>query len=129
MDRNEAAARLDGCEYGSEGSSELFAEMKKARLVAFFGSSDDLIEMRGAIHDETGPGKVRLTPEGLLSNDCRNDACPYFARLSRYASTVVGEYGQDGWTMSTDLPHSAFVVLEDGETYCRGVVLSLDEVP
>jgi hypothetical protein len=129
MDMKTAAARLNGSEYGSEGSKELFAEMKDANLVAFFGCSDDLIEMRGAIHDETGAGKVLLTPNGILSNDCRNDDCPYFAQLRRYASQVRGDHGDDGWIFQTELPHERFEVLEDGSRYGDGLVISLDDVP
>lgn len=129
MDTTTAAARLNGSEYREEGSRELFAEMEANRLVAFFGSSDDLIEMRGAIHDEASEGKVMLTSSGLLVNDCRNDRCPYFEQLARYASTVSGEYGDDGWRFATDLPHERFEVLEDGERYGDGLVICLDDVP
>lgn len=129
MDAKTAAARLNGSEYREEGSRELFAEMKEHRLVAFFGASDDLIEMRGAIYDEAGEGKVLLTPEGVLTSDCSNDGCPYFAQLKRYASSVTGEFGSDGWDFTTDLPHETFEVLEDGDRYGGGLVIDLDDIP
>ncbi len=129
MDTKTAAARLDGSEYGEEGSHELFAEMRENRLVAFFGSSDDLVEMRGAIHDEASEGEVKLTSSGLLVNDCRNRDCPYFAQLARYASSITGTFGKEGWSFVTDLPHERFVVLEDGDRYGDGLVISLDDVP
>jgi hypothetical protein len=129
MDSRTAAKRLDGSEYRQEGSPELFAEMAQHRLVAFFGCSDDLIEMRGAIHDEASEGAVMLTSSGLLVNDCRNRSCPYFAQLARYASTVEGKYGDDGWRFTTALPHERFDVLEDGDRYGEGLVICLDDVP
>ncbi len=54
MDAASAAAKLDGKQYGDEGSSTLFAEMKEHGLVAVFGASDDLMEFRGAVYDEVG---------------------------------------------------------------------------
>ena len=129
MDTRTAAERLNGSEYGQEGSPELFAEMDRHRLVAFFGCSDDLIEMRGAIHDEASEGSLQLTSSGLLVNDCRNGDCPYFAQLARYASTVSGEYGDEGWRFTTELPHERFEVLEDGKRYGEGLVICLDDIP
>jgi len=129
MDGRTAAQRLNGSEYREEGSPELFAEMDRHRLVAFFGCSDDLIEMRGAIHDEASEGKIMLTSSGLLVNDCRSRDCPYFAQLVRYASTVSGEYGEDGWRFATDLPHERFEVLEDGQRFGEGLVVCMDDIP
>jgi len=72
MDTKEAAAQLDGSQYGQEGSRELFAAMKAAGLVAVFGASDDLVEFRGAIDDEVGAyggTTIPLTSDGLLVNE------------------------------------------------------------
>lgn len=129
MDSRTAAERLDGSEYGEEGSPDLFAEMQQHRLVAFFGYSDDVIEMRGAISNEVGEGAVLLTSSGLLVNDCRSRECPYFAQLARYATTVTGRFGSGGWTFTTDLPHGRFEVQEAGTRYGDGLVICLDDVP
>jgi len=92
MSVKQAAQSLDGSEYGREGSRELFAVMKAAGLVAVFGASDDLMEFRGAINDEVGAydgGTAYLTSDGLLVNECDNDACPYFARMKETAAMVT----------------------------------------
>lgn len=81
MSPKDAADALNGNEYRQEGSRELFAAMKAAGLVAVFGASDDLAELRGAINDEIGGFgglTIYLTPAGLLTNDCDNDQCPHF---------------------------------------------------
>ena len=69
MDIKELAAQLNGCEYRSEVSRELEVNTKADGIVIVFGASDDLMEFRGAIHDETGAwagATVRVDGEGLV---------------------------------------------------------------
>jgi len=134
MTPSEAAKRLDGGEYGKEGSKEVFAEMKAAGLVAVFGASDDLMEMRGAVYDEVGAyggTQARFTSKGLLQNECDEEDCPYFARVAEAAVPVKAHWDRDGvsWTYETVIPHETFVINEDGEPYCRGIVFALADVP
>lgn len=131
----EAAAALDGNEYAREGSDELFARMKAAGLVAAFGASDDLLEMRGAIHDEVGAydgGKAHLGPDGLLTNECSNCDCPHFEKAlegAPYVEALWCPTGDDGpsWMirMPDSRPTETFKIMEDGEIYCIGIVFPL----
>lgn len=123
----EAAALLDGCEYGEEGSRELFARMKAAGLVAIFGCSDDLMEMRGAVHDEVG-FSAWFTPAGRLENDCHEDSCPYYRKLRNSAAMVEALWGAEpgiSFIYRTAIPHETFLVMEGSDTYCRGIVFAL----
>lgn len=135
MIKEEAAAKLDGNEYGEEGSSELFNAMKAAGLVAVYGASDDLMEFSGAIRDEVGcynGGIAHLTSKGLLANECESDDCPHFAKAKAAAATVTAKWcEEDGisWTYETKIPHATFIIKEDGDTYCRGIVFALADVP
>lgn len=132
MTKEDAAAALDGNQYRYEGSPELFAAMKSAGLVAVFGASDDLMEFRGALHDEVGcydGGTAYLTPVGLLDNDCESD-CPYFEKLSSKAAAIEASWGDDlSWVYITNIPHETFTIMEDDEPYCRGIVFALADVP
>lgn len=129
MTRDEAAAALDGDEYGSEGSPELFAQMKEAGLICLFGYSDDVIEIRGAEHDEIGAGTtLYFTSEGLLTNRCEEDDCPYFEQESRRAAKVEVKDGGDECGMFdyvTAIPHSRFKIMEEDELYSVGIVFAL----
>jgi hypothetical protein len=138
MTREEAAALLNGNEYANEGTRELWAQMKEAGLVAVFGASDDLTEFRGAIYDEAGAGEEtdhRLTQKGLLESECgEGDDCPYFERFAKSVPVAVKARwcppGFDGsWLIETPLPHATFDITEDGEVYCRGVVVSVADLP
>lgn len=135
MTKEEAAAALDGCWYGREVTREMEAALKADGLVAVFGASDDLMEFRGAIRDEVGAydgGYAYLTRAGLLTNDCDNDRCPHFERAKETATTVKAIWSPEGealsWVYRTSIPHATFIVKEDDEPYCRGIVFSLSDV-
>jgi hypothetical protein len=130
MTPKEAAAALDGCEYRDEGSRPLFEQMKRDGLVAVFGASDDLMEMRGAVDDEFY-SDVHMTQTGVLRSKCEDD-CPYFIAAQKGATVVEMVWDAPDcppWTYRTAIPHETFNVLEDGEVYCRGIVFALADVP
>ena len=96
----EAAKLLDGCEYREEPES-IFKEMKANGLVAVFGASDDLMDIAGAINDETGaPGVVYFDGAGLLTNSCHDEYCPYFEREKDNAKTIEAIWCPEGKDMS-----------------------------
>lgn len=130
----EAAAKLDGGQYRKEGSPELFRAMRAAGLVAVYGASDDLMEFEGAIHDEIGAyngGTAYITPAGLLVNDCDDDRCPHFTRAKKAATKIIAKWDEGGfsWRYETAIPHAKFVIKEDDELYCEGIVFALKDVP
>ncbi len=135
--REEAAAKLDGNQYREEGSKELWKAMKEAGLVAVFGESDDLMEMEGAIHDQFGVyggNFAYLTSRGLFESDCDNDDCPYARRMKTKTQKIEALWAPEGiegnpsWAYATDIPHSTFKIMEDGELYCIGIVFALSDV-
>lgn len=134
MTPTEAAALLDGAQYGKEGSKDLFNALSAAGLVAVFGASDDLMEFRGAIRDEVGcynGGTAYVTPTGLLQNECdEGERCPYFAKVQERAVPIEAKWDDGGfsWRYETNIPHVKFVIKEDDESYCEGIVFALAEV-
>jgi len=136
MTKEELAKQLNGREIGEEITEDEEAAAKAAGLVVVFGYSDDNMEFRGALDNEVGcygGDTVRLTPSGLLSNECDEEDCPYFERMSDGAASIeaVWAKGEDGpsWTFETKIPHSTFDVMEGGEVFCCGIVFSLQDVP
>lgn len=133
MTPKEAAAAMDGNEYLNEGTPELFARMKEAGLVAVFGASDDLVEFRGAINDEAGTGATPIDGTGIITSKCDCYDCPYFEGIVEGAQTIEPEWAPDdepalSWRYKTDIPHETFMILEDGEPFCRGIVFRLADV-
>ncbi len=125
---------LTGMEYPFELNEIQKNALSGTDLVIVFGASDDLMEFRGAIYDEVGcwdGGKAYLHKSGLLRNECDEDDCPYFKLLMADATTVEALWCKEegfSWTYKTDIPHSTFLIMEDDETYCRGIVFNLSDV-
>ena len=133
MTVNELAEKLNGNEYDNEIPKELEQEAKENNLVVVFGASDDLMEFRGAIYDEIDANEnveAFITSKGLLRNECDNDECPYFEFEKTMTKIIEAIWDTDGysWIYETDIPHSTFDILEDGEKYCRGIVFNLNDV-
>ncbi len=130
MTKEQLAQRLNGRQYGDEIAKQEEAQAKEGDLVVVFGTSDDLLEFRGAIHDEVGAWEgteVCLTSDGLLANECHVD-CPYFEKLIETTKDkVTAIWSKDGysWVIESTLPYAPFDILEDGEKYCRGIVLEM----
>lgn len=135
MNTRELAAIINGREYGSEITKEEAAAAKDAGLVVVYGYSDDNVELAGAIHDEInawGGAALYLNSNGLLTNDCGDEDCPYFVR-KRAGATKIEAFWSDSddefpWTFETSIPHESFEIFDDGEKYCRGIVFALSDV-
>lgn len=133
--KEQLAEKLNGVQYGDETNMEIEREARESKLVIVFGASDDLIEFRGAINDEaSGLSPALVDHKGLLpereqiSDDAELEV--FFARR-KTARTIEPLWCKEAgysWTYKTDIPHATFIVEEDGDTYCRGIVFALQEL-
>lgn len=131
------AFRLHGSEYPLHVPADLKAACKAAGIVIVYGQSDDLMEFDGAIYDEQGAycgTTAYVDAKGLLDrgqiDDDDDDAITDFTVRKRTARTIDAVWGEDdiSWQYTTDIPHATFAVMDDGETYCIGLVFSLAEL-
>lgn len=135
MDAKALATLLDGREYREEITEDEEAKAKASGLVVVFGASDDLMEFRGAVNDEIGSydgGTAYLNNKGLLENECDNEDCPHFERLKAKAATIEADWCPPeggSWAFRTTIPHETFMIYEEGELYCTGIVFALADVP
>lgn len=149
MTAQELAERLVGMTSDNDPPAILIEAAKQSGLIIVYGGSDDLMEFRGAIHDEYGVndgGEVTVTPLGVLEDfdeidsDDKDKLREYFKReavggqvieaLWAQESTEKGDYS---WTYRTNIPHSTFEITDAGEEepdypYCRGIVFALADV-
>ncbi len=135
MNKVDLAKVLNGREYPLKMDDALLDIVKENNLVIVFGASDDLMEFRGAIYDETdvyNGGFALLTKKGLIRNECDSgDCCPNYIDTYRNAKKIKALWCEDddfSWTYETDIPHSTFIVMEDGDKYCKGLVFHIDDV-
>jgi hypothetical protein len=130
MTKKELAKKLDGAEYPFKLADVFHSEAKESGLFVMYGISDDGVGFDGAIHDSIGcyeGGTIYLDNGSIVKNICDSDDCPYHQTKLRLAKTVEALWCvEDGyaWTYKTEIPHETFEIVEDGEPYCRGIVLS-----
>jgi len=134
MTKEQLAALLNGRQYRDEINKDEAKAAKEAGLVVIYGASDDLVEFEGAIHDEIGAydgTTFWLTRKGPLEEheDCECKYCG-FQRAKDTALEIQAIWGKGGysWQYETKAPHATFEIMEDGEKYCRGIVLSLNDI-
>lgn len=120
------------------------AEEKLAKAngwLVVFGASDDLMELRGAIYDEVGAcdgGTALVTRAGQLLQEPDVDETATIEKFGflgqleakkKDCIEIKAHWCPDGedlsWKMTASVPCETFDVMEDGEVYCRGVVVQL----
>lgn len=130
MDIKEFANLLDNKQYGyPQFTDEEIAIAKENGFVIVYGASDDLIEFDGAIRDEDGcfnGGKVYICETGCVEFGNAETKCIEALWCDDEIRDELG--GIITWTYRTTIPHETFMIYDDGDSYCRGIVLSIDDV-
>jgi hypothetical protein len=131
--KDELAANLNGREYMKEITTEEVKLAKESGLLVVFGSCDDLVEFRGAFDDEVGcyeGCEIKMNNTGIIRSLCpEGESCPYFKELSRVSRRIKAIWDKSGysWFIVADgFSHAVFDIFDDGEKYCRGVVIDLE---
>jgi len=138
MTKESLAALLTGREYHNEITKQEEQEAKEAGLVVVFGYSDDNMEMRGAIHEEFGAyegGEIAFTKEGkeIEAEDMEVlEKYNVVPPLNKIEAVWCPENNEGdimcSWLYETEIPHSEFDIMEDGELYCQGIVFSINDL-
>lgn len=124
MDIKEFAQMLDNREYGyPQFTREEIQIAKDNGFVIVYGASDDLMEFEGVVEDEIGcfdGGKAWIcrdrTTYGLVTDD------------GRCIEALWCKEDDITWTYKTDMPHETFMIYDDGEKYCKGIVFRIEDV-
>lgn len=129
----EAKRLLNGRIIGSEVLPKDEEWLRSAGLVVIFGASDDLAEIRGAIHDEVGVydgGEIHFINGGLYERECEDEGCPHELEIQNGTYDVKACWGERGasWSYETSIPHETFNVLEDDEVFCIGIVFCRESI-
>lgn len=142
LTKEQMAAKLNGRQYGDEMSKADEATAKESGLLVVFGYSDDNTEFRGLFHDEVvsmDGGNIAIDPFGILPTwddvcDDRDEdvAQNYFRRKENMRKIEVlwgnEESGGFTWAYKTDIPHATFEIFEDGDKFCRGIVIDVKDL-
>lgn len=128
MKANELARRLSGIELGDIGR-DIESEARKGNLVVVYGDGRDLVKFIGAIDgtaDVPEGGAIHLDADGLLpdADDVPEAEHTAYYDRKRLSYMIDAEWETNGykWSFQTIIPHHRFVVMTEGERYCRGIV-------
>ena len=140
MTKEQLAALLHNRQYREEITKEERQAAKAAGLVVVFGRSDDLMEFAGAITDQVGTDAY-ITQDGqLYEPGCEDEDCPHEQKIRAACKTISAVWYDEekvfhkpsgepySWTYKTDIPHTTFDIMEDGDPYCRGIVFSINDL-
>lgn len=135
------AAALNGIGYDDGISVAVEAQAKSSGLIIVFGASDDLLELRGAIHDEIGCHGTKTFKIGLhgvlkrwdeVDHDDEAECEAYFKTKGSATKQLTAVWCPKdlkcSWAYKLDAPHVTFDIMEDGELYCRGIVFSVADL-
>lgn len=138
MTKEEFAKMLNGREYREEITRREMELAKESGLVIMFGYSDDNVEIVGCINDEIGAydgTTIEFALGEIWNNKCEEDKhCPNWKWLNKIlkpnVKIVKAIWGEDNisWQFRTDIPHSTFDIMEDGEIFCRGIVFDYKDI-
>lgn len=143
MTKEQLAEQLDGIEYLKEIPTELLREARKNNLVIIYGYSDDLVEIEGAIVDEISGNSLiefYLGEKDILRMPDKDDfpeedsfeiAILHYFASKKKAAKIKAKFGEDesySWIIHTDAPHVSFNILDEGDLWCRALVIDLKEL-
>lgn len=131
------ASRISGQEYPLNDRTLDIEYAKANNLVIAFGSSDDLLEFRGAIYEELGAYEGTLSyilnGKAVQKSEFEDDYIilqKYNILTEKPLTTVQSFWCPEGldasWLIKVEgLESAPFDVMKDGELYCRGAVFLL----
>lgn len=130
MDIKEFAKRLDGKKYGfNMFTSEEQQIAYENGFVIVTGASDDLMEFNGVIMDEGScfdGEKVYFNATGVDQEGNERANCIEALWCDESIRDELG--GIITWTYKTNIPHETFMVYEQGDSYCKGIVFSINDI-
>ena len=144
MTKEEFAKMLDGRQYREEMTSNEEKLAESHGLLVCFGASDDLLELRGIIYDEVGAYKgdfalIVRKKGGKIGVLSRSE----FDEVSDFIDEHDLEFNLPeikieaiwcpkelncSWLIDSDVSAATFDIMEDGELYCRGIVIEKSDI-
>lgn len=132
VDIKEFVKTISGKERGyPQFTKEEIRIAKENGFVIVYGCSDDLMEFRGAIDDEGGcyeGGKVFFDRNGTCRFAEDEENYPNWINAIWCSGKKVDRGREITWTYETEIPHETFMIYEEGEPFCRGIVFSVGDL-
>lgn len=144
INKEQLAEILNGRQYRNEMTKEEEKLAKENGLLVCFGASDDLLEFRGIVYNEVeaydGGTALLVRKKGDKIDVIGEDDLKEVEEIMDDKELVfdlpkvevVAEWRPDDlkcyWRIKSDLPHSTFDIMDDGELYCRGIIIDKSDI-
>lgn len=147
MNKEEFAKLLSGREYGMEITKDEERIAKESGLIVIFGYSDDNVELRGVLRDEISSfdgacfviakagDKVVVSQNPRFYREIDDleaiDLEPEIYALNnknKFEAVWSPSELECSWLIKTEVTHATFDIFEDGELFCRGVVIEFADL-
>lgn len=130
------AQEINGRQYRQEIDSDLRRRLKEDEVVVLYGASDDLLEIDGVFQEEVGAYDGGLFEPVVFGNTDYYDFVASEEKQSflennnyPYIDMVWSPENSDfSWIIDTNIPHERFIIYEDDDTYCEGVLFYLEDL-
>lgn len=135
MTKEEFAKQIDGRKKDSFLSPDDTLDATQFNLIVVYGYSDDLVCFDGALIDELGAWSggtfyYDVELESFMDIEDSFEGIDLDNALTIEAKWCKNEV--DGklipWTFETNIPHAKFNIIEDGEVFCIGLVIDLNDL-
>lgn len=119
----EWADRLNGREYLKEMSRDEEKQARVDKVLIAFGYSDDGLELRGVVDNEI------VAYDGItVYLKHKDNSWMFVCRENRnYLVWIKAEWSPPGfdvsWRTTSNVPSHSFMINEDGEPFCAGLVI------
>lgn len=124
MELKEFATMLNNREYDyPQFTKEELQIAKENGFVIVCGASDDLMEFYGAITSEGNcfdGGVVWFNKDGVIDAPATTGDKSIEALWCKEDDVT--------WTYKTDIPHETFMIFDQDEKYCKGIVFSIADL-
>jgi len=126
------ADRINGRDIGEEITKDDIMDAKESGLLIVCGASDDLTVFYGAFSDEAGAWggethKVTTSGDIFYVQEEHDDLIKAGWTPPKIVMEVTAEWSPTdpaaSWLITANVPYESFDIMEDGELYCRGIVV------
>ena len=144
MKKEELAQLLDGIQNGAEMNDYEQIQARKNRLLVCFVVSDDFLRLRGIMYKdvvvyEKDTKYLYIGEDGDLTCISQKEIEEIKMFLEDYNLGFIlpkipikiqwsPKELDCSWLITTNIPHATFDIYDDGELYCRGIVLELTDI-
>lgn len=137
MNKEELAEKINGSTYNGfyKDKRGFFETAKENNLIIIAGCSDDLIEIRGSVNDETGEGVFHLGRNGVVEefesakhNWNSEEDCFNWFRRKKNSIEIRGDFGEFWKFAKPSVDFASFSLYEGWRLFSEGLIIDKNDL-